>query len=50
MESITLEQLLSHSSGMPEDNDPLSEKLFAESYTRKNDNLTDTRYWICPDG
>jgi CubicO group peptidase (beta-lactamase class C family) len=44
--SITLEKLLSHSSGMPEDKMPLSEKLFAESWTRENDNLSDTRYWM----
>ncbi len=45
MESITLEQLLSHSSGMPADDDPLAERLFAEAYMRENDNLSDTRYW-----
>lgn len=46
MGSITLEQLLSHSSGMPEDKSPLSKKLFTESFTRENDNLSDTRYWM----
>ena len=46
MGSITLEQLLSHSSGMPEDKIPLTEKLFLELCTRENDNLSDTRYWM----
>lgn len=46
MGRITLEQLLSHSSGMPEDKSPLFEKLFMESFTRENDNLSDTRYWM----
>lgn len=43
--SITLEQLLSHSSGMPPD-EPLGERLAAEAYTREKDNLSDTRYWM----
>lgn len=46
MGAITLEQLLSHSSGMPADSEPLSDKLIAESFTRSDDNLTDTRYWL----
>ncbi len=46
MGSITVEQLLSHTSGMPEDKEPLYAKLFMESFTRSEDNLTDTRYWF----
>ncbi|MHB8111017.1 MAG: serine hydrolase domain-containing protein [Syntrophorhabdaceae bacterium] len=46
MGSITLEQLLSHSSGMPGDDEPLAAKLLAESSARPDDNLTDTRYWM----
>ncbi len=46
MNSITLEQLLSHSSGMPPDDGPLANQLLAQSFTRENDNLTDTRYWM----
>jgi CubicO group peptidase (beta-lactamase class C family) len=46
MGSITLEQLLSHTSGMPGDNEPLFGRLIAESFVRENDNLNDTRYWM----
>ncbi|MDD3845202.1 MAG: serine hydrolase [Syntrophorhabdaceae bacterium] len=46
MGSITLEQLLSHSSGMPADSEPLFGRLIAESFTRETDNLSDTRYWM----
>ena len=46
MDSITLEQLLSHSSGMPPDDGPLATRLLAESFSRENDNLTDMRYWM----
>ncbi len=44
--SITLEQLLSHSSGMPGDDEPLFTRLIMESFSRENDNLSDTRYWM----
>lgn len=43
---ITLEQLLSHSSGMPGDDEPLFRRLLGESFARENDNLSDTRYWM----
>lgn len=46
MGSITMEQLLSHSSGMPGDDEPLFGRLIAESLSRENDNLSDTRYWM----
>lgn len=46
MGSITLEQLLSHSSGMPADSTPLGDRLYREAQTRSDDNLSDTRYWV----
>jgi CubicO group peptidase (beta-lactamase class C family) len=46
MGSITLEQLLSHSSGMPGDDEPLFTRLIMESFSRENDNLNDARYWM----
>lgn len=46
MGSITLEQLLSHTSGMPRDDEPLFGRLLVESFSRENDNLNDTRYWM----
>jgi CubicO group peptidase (beta-lactamase class C family) len=46
MGSITIEQLLSHTSGMPGDKEPLFANLFEESFTRAEDNLSDTRYWL----
>jgi CubicO group peptidase (beta-lactamase class C family) len=42
--SITLEQLLSHTSGIPSDNEDIV-KVFAEALT-KDGNLDELRYWI----
>ncbi|MCK6453387.1 MAG: beta-lactamase family protein [Alphaproteobacteria bacterium] len=42
---ITLEQLLSHTSGIPGDN-AAQEKLLAESYEQDALNLDELRYWV----
>ena len=41
---ITLEQLLSHTSGVPSDNEDIV-KVFMEAMT-KDGNLDDLRYWM----
>ncbi|MCX5850074.1 MAG: serine hydrolase [Deltaproteobacteria bacterium] len=41
---VTLEQLLSHTSGIPSDNEDIV-KIFADAMTQ-NGNLDDLRYWI----
>lgn len=50
LKTVTLKQLLSHSSGMPFDNEAFV-KLIEESYTQSG-NLNDLRYWLvsewCP--
>lgn len=43
--AITLEQLLSHTSGIPGDSDDTT-KLLLASYGRENENLDDTRRWL----
>ncbi len=43
--AITLEQLLSHTSGIPSDNDDTN-KLLLESFGREAENLDGTRHWL----
>lgn len=45
MAAITLTQLLSHTSGMPGD-DEFFGNLIKDSFMRENDNLSDIRYWM----
>ena len=42
---VTLEQLLSHTSGIPSDNDT-HEKLLLQSYAQSGMNLDELRYWL----
>jgi CubicO group peptidase (beta-lactamase class C family) len=43
--SVTLEQLLSHTSGIPSDTDA-HEKLIQQSFTQEKLNLDELRYWV----
>jgi CubicO group peptidase (beta-lactamase class C family) len=45
LRDVTLEQLLSHTSGIPSDNDTFG-KLLAESFTQDGLNLDELRYWL----
>lgn len=45
LRDVTLKQLLSHTSGIPSDNDFL-DKLLAESFAQDGLNLDELRYWL----
>ena len=45
VKAVTLEQLLSHTSGIPSDNDG-HEKLLQQSFAQEHKNLDELRYWI----
>jgi CubicO group peptidase (beta-lactamase class C family) len=45
VKTVTLEQLLSHSSGIPSDNEAL-DKLLQQSLTQERKNLDEVRYWL----
>jgi CubicO group peptidase (beta-lactamase class C family) len=45
LRDVTLEQLLSHTSGIPSDNDTFG-KLLAESFSQDGLNLDELRYWL----
>jgi CubicO group peptidase (beta-lactamase class C family) len=45
LRSVTLEQLLSHTSGIPSDTDA-HEKLIQQSFTQEKLNLDELRYWV----
>jgi CubicO group peptidase (beta-lactamase class C family) len=45
LREVTLEQLLSHTSGIPSDNDTF-DKLLAESFAQGGLNLDELRYWL----
>lgn len=46
LRDVMLEQLLSHTSGIPSNNDTLG-KLLAESFTKDGLNLDELSYWWC---
>jgi CubicO group peptidase (beta-lactamase class C family) len=45
LKPVTLEQLLSHTSGIPSDNET-NEKLLLQSYAQGELNLDELRYWL----
>jgi len=45
VKAVTLEQLLSHTSGIPSDNDA-SVKLLLQSFAEDHKNLDELRYWV----
>jgi CubicO group peptidase (beta-lactamase class C family) len=45
VKAVTLEQLLSHTSGIPSDNDEHA-KLLQQSFAQEHRNLDELRYWI----
>lgn len=45
VKGVTLEQLLSHTSGIPSDNDA-HDKLLRESFAQQKKNLDELRYWL----
>jgi CubicO group peptidase (beta-lactamase class C family) len=45
LRSVTLQQLLSHTSGIPADNDAFG-KLLEQSYAQEGKNLDELRYWL----
>lgn len=45
VKGVTLEQLLSHTSGIPSDNDA-HDKLLWESFSQQKKNLDELRYWL----
>lgn len=45
LHGVTLQQLLSHTSGIPSDNDEFG-KLLEQSYTQDGLNLDELRYWL----
>jgi CubicO group peptidase (beta-lactamase class C family) len=45
VKTVTLEQLLSHTSGIPSDNDG-HEKLLQQSFAQERKNLDELRYWV----
>lgn len=45
VKSVTLEQLLSHTSGIPSDNDAHNEWI-QQSFTQEKKNLDELRYWL----
>ena len=45
LREVTLEQLLSHTSGIPSDNDAIR-KLIVQSFAQEDRNLDELRYWL----
>lgn len=45
IKAVTLEQLLSHTSGIPSDNDAQA-KLLQQSFAQERKNLDELRYWV----
>src|SRR5204862_2656753 len=45
VKAVTLEQLLSHTSGIPSDNDGQT-KLLHQSFAQEHKNLDELRYWV----
>ena len=45
VKAVTLEQLLSHTSGIPSDND-VHMKLLQQSFAQEHKNLDEVRYWV----